>query len=138
VLLVAICVVIFALIFWLPPYIAKGRKLSDANEKTVRLLTLLGLFFGITWIVALVLACVYPVDPLMSRYDVKNIPRSPRSGSFDPIPQSFKLETPEAAQEKCENCGKLIGRLETPSIWKNHVVCEACYEILGTRKPSNA
>jgi hypothetical protein len=28
--------------------------------------------------------------------------------------------------EKCDNCGRQIGNLETPATWKDHVVCQAC------------
>lgn len=33
-------------------------------------------------------------------------------------------------QEVCENCGHPIGKLETPQIWKQNVVCSACRAIL--------
>jgi rubredoxin len=39
--------------------------------------------------------------------------------------------------EACANCGAKIGKLETPYLWKQHVVCEPCYERLsqaGARK----
>lgn len=29
--------------------------------------------------------------------------------------------------EKCENCGGIIGDLETPFVSKGHVVCASCY-----------
>ena len=37
----------------------------------------------------------------------------------------------ELKPEKCDNCGATIGRLETPMIWDEHVVCAACYKKLG-------
>jgi hypothetical protein len=32
--------------------------------------------------------------------------------------------------ETCENCGTEIGKLETPFIWIDHVVCATCYARL--------
>jgi hypothetical protein len=32
--------------------------------------------------------------------------------------------------ESCENCGAAIGNLETPGLWKDHVVCASCYARL--------
>ena len=37
------------------------------------------------------------------------------------------LEDPES----CSNCGDKIGRLETPHLWKQHIVCENCYDRLS-------
>jgi len=42
-----------------------------------------------------------------------------------------------AALEKCENCGRTIGKLETPNLWDNHVVCAKCYETLS-KAPASA
>jgi hypothetical protein len=128
---------VFALVFWIPPIIAKRRCISDANMGTVRLLTILGVFFGVTWIVALVLACVY--QPVV-KHPIRNNKARPKS--FDPIPESFMRERDseiedvlnEPQQEKCENCGRIIGKLETPALWKNHIVCDDCYEKLSKRK----
>jgi ankyrin repeat protein len=33
--------------------------------------------------------------------------------------------------ETCENCGMPIGKLETPQVWKDHIVCIACYHKLS-------
>ena len=33
--------------------------------------------------------------------------------------------------EICENCGGVIGELETPMIWKDSVVCGTCYKKLS-------
>ncbi len=30
----------------------------------------------------------------------------------------------------CQNCGRAIGKLETPSVWKHRAVCAECYERL--------
>jgi hypothetical protein len=34
--------------------------------------------------------------------------------------------------ETCENCGAMIGDLETPCLWDNHIVCADCHAKLGT------
>ena len=31
----------------------------------------------------------------------------------------------------CENCGQTIGKLETPNVWNDHIVCAACYKKLA-------
>jgi ribosomal protein L37AE/L43A len=36
-------------------------------------------------------------------------------------------ENPEA----CSNCGSQIGKLETPYIWEQHIVCEECHDKLS-------
>jgi hypothetical protein len=33
--------------------------------------------------------------------------------------------------EKCSNCGRVIGNLETPQIWQVHVVCPGCHITLA-------
>jgi hypothetical protein len=33
--------------------------------------------------------------------------------------------------EQCSNCGRVIGNLETPNIWQQHVVCAECHERLA-------
>ena len=38
------------------------------------------------------------------------------------------MPTPSA--ETCENCGKLIGTLETAHLWKDHIVCAECRQAL--------
>jgi hypothetical protein len=32
--------------------------------------------------------------------------------------------------ESCANCERKIGNLETPMLWRNSVVCTACYQVL--------
>ncbi len=34
--------------------------------------------------------------------------------------------------EKCENCGKRIGELEAPSVWRHRVVCKSCHRKLSS------
>jgi hypothetical protein len=33
--------------------------------------------------------------------------------------------------ETCENCHKAIGALETPHLWRQHVVCAKCHRELA-------
>jgi hypothetical protein len=37
--------------------------------------------------------------------------------------------------EQCENCGRLIGALETPHIYEDHVVCRQCKDKLSVPRP---
>ncbi len=36
----------------------------------------------------------------------------------------------DMAGEICANCGRQIGKLETPMVWKQDVVCQACHKLL--------
>ena len=40
------------------------------------------------------------------------------------------------AIETCENCGKPIGKLETPFVWQDHAVCAECMLKLGGGQPN--
>src|SRR5690349_9672466 len=42
------------------------------------------------------------------------------------------------AVENCENCGRAIGRLEQPFLWRTHVVCAECHARLAARTPRKA
>ena len=37
--------------------------------------------------------------------------------------------------EVCENCGRQIGKLETPMAWREHVACQECYTRLSLNPP---
>lgn len=41
----------------------------------------------------------------------------------------MELESP--MNETCTNCQELIGKLETAYIWRENVVCSACYKRLS-------
>ena len=43
----------------------------------------------------------------------------------------FIAQRKRISVETCENCGRTIGKLETPRIWDEHVVCAACHDILA-------
>ena len=40
--------------------------------------------------------------------------------------------------DKCENCGRAIGALETPSLWDDHVVCVQCRGDLSKSRQHDA
>lgn len=42
------------------------------------------------------------------------------------------------AGENCENCGRTIGKLEQPYVWRKHVVCAECHVHLSTPAPAAA
>jgi hypothetical protein len=42
------------------------------------------------------------------------------------------------AMNTCENCGAVIGKLETPSVWQDHIVCPPCYAKLTTQDSTSA
>jgi hypothetical protein len=54
------------MLFLLPTLIANTRRLTKPNQNTVVLLQWLGLIAGVTWIIALILACVYSPAPSKS------------------------------------------------------------------------
>ena len=37
--------------------------------------------------------------------------------------------------EQCANCGRMIGKLETPHLWNDRVVCAACRQALQSPVP---
>lgn len=39
--------------------------------------------------------------------------------------------------EKCANCGHVIGRLETPHIWQEQVVCAPCHRRLEEERAAS-
>ena len=48
----------------------------------------------------------------------RRLAKSPSKGESAPL-------------EACENCGAVIGRLETAHVWGQHVVCTACHNRLA-------
>jgi hypothetical protein len=37
--------------------------------------------------------------------------------------------------DKCSNCERVIGNLEQPFVWNEHVVCAECYNRLNSPRP---
>ena len=110
---ILIVAIISGLIIYIPVLIADNRKVSENNRNTIFWLSVLGILFGITWIVAIIWACFAPGND-----------RGPRDKALNP--KTFTFDN----NERCENCGEFIGRLETPRVWKNHVICAKCEEKL--------
>lgn len=42
------------------------------------------------------------------------------------------------AVDNCENCGRPIGKLEQPYVWRKHVVCAECHVHLSAPAPTTA
>jgi hypothetical protein len=40
--------------------------------------------------------------------------------------------------ETCANCERIIGKLETPHLWKEHVVCAQCHAVLSSTPAETA
>ena len=38
--------------------------------------------------------------------------------------------------ESCANCGRTIGKLETPYLWQENTVCKSCYALLSAPEPT--
>jgi hypothetical protein len=110
----AIIVCVSVLIISIPSLIAKNRGLSEDHRKTVLLLAILGLFFGVTWLVALILAYVYPPAPqrISRRFSrPKNSDRvrqSAMNDADDDLDEFFGV--PE--RENCQNCDGLSANLK--------------------------
>ena len=53
------------------------------------------------------------------------------NSKYAPTVVGQSKRTPPTPQlEECANCGRTIGKLETPMVWNNNVVCNACYRTL--------
>jgi hypothetical protein len=145
VLFVVAAVSIFILA--LPSMIGKSRGISQDHLNTIRILSILGLLLGITWVVALILACVYPPVPKVYlprvRAKALNYPEVDLGKELGftqeeetpvNVPTACAVSVAEpiatVALDTCENCGRVIGKLETPVVWKDHIVCAACYKVL--------
>jgi hypothetical protein len=57
--IVVLCIAAFVFLVQVPIYIARGRGISGSELTTIIVLSWCGLFLGVTWIVALVLALVW-------------------------------------------------------------------------------
>lgn len=140
--IIVVALVALIVLLWLfisiPAFIARARGISKTNLITVRILGICGLFFGVTWIVALILALVYPPElPADAPPD--------RGRGFEPVQPARRVLQPAGPPpippgaggpglETCENCGRVIGKLETPAIWQDHIVCNACHDTLTKNK----
>ncbi|MCL1892154.1 MAG: SHOCT domain-containing protein [Alphaproteobacteria bacterium] len=57
-----LCIVALVFVIQIPILIARGRGISGAELTTITVLSWCGIFLGITWLVALVLALVWPTS----------------------------------------------------------------------------
>lgn len=115
---VVFVIAIAGLLAWfmikIPISIAQSRNVKRATVDSIRLLSILGLIFGITWIIALCWACMAAPE----EYD--------QLGNPDLTGETAAVATAET----CDNCGYTIGKLETPHVWQGHVVCADCSKRL--------
>jgi len=58
--MVVLCIVFLIFLIQIPIFIAKGRGISGSELTTIIVLSWCGVFFGVTWLVALVLSLVWP------------------------------------------------------------------------------
>ena len=64
-------------------------------------------------------------NPLLGRFGMTAAPVAP-------------ICVKERPMETCENCGRTIGKLETPHRYENHVVCPKCDQLLQGQKTSKS
>ncbi|MCL2749338.1 MAG: SHOCT domain-containing protein [Alphaproteobacteria bacterium] len=55
-----LCIVFLIFVIQIPIFIAKGRGISGSDLSTIIVLSWLGIFLGVTWLVALILSLVWP------------------------------------------------------------------------------
>jgi hypothetical protein len=113
---------------------AKKRD-SDAFWMSVSGTALLALV-----IVALMAWVHYSYQPRAKRREGNNPegheePATPTTA--DAASNHVSCQTPaNAGAETCANCGRTIGRLETPHVWQNAIVCAQCRKMLEAEKPA--
>lgn len=61
-------------------------------------------------------------EQLVGQQQQKPTTPPPDRGSDGPAP---------AAARECDNCGRSIGKLETPHVWERNVVCATCHRALS-------
>ena len=112
--MIAILIVVIAVaglyLLLLPAELAKKRNHPKTHE--IKILCYASLLIWPLWPVALVWALM-------------------NGTSLAPTPAATPVMSSRIPQELCENCGTGIGKLETPQIWKNHVICSTCYSKLA-------
>jgi hypothetical protein len=85
---------------------------------------------SITWLVAIILSIVLSPEQMVRGVSLTYGDPIPKSKQERAAAASSATATAIATDDICENCGRPIGRLETPKVWKDHVVCPACYKSL--------
>lgn len=137
------------LVISVPAFIAKSRNVSEEHLRIVRVLAILGLFFGVTWVIAIVLALIYPAVA-KERPVAYVAPPTRGASAVQPLAYASShsvsaIEPPAAladearvpvALETCGNCGRAIGKLEQCMVWDDHLVCAACHKLLSAQVAS--
>lgn len=133
VLLMIVVLAFYVFVIWIPVLIAKNRDHPKLEGVTV--MTVLSLFLPFLWPVAMVWAFVGSTSPeeqrklrtkAMASYKLPE-KRTPNVAAID-------AELEMATAETCDNCGDPIGKLETPQLWKDHVVCSECLRKLSAAR----
>ena len=115
----------------IPISIAENRSVKPETLASIRLLSILGLFLGIPWIVAVCWACIAPPEEFLD--DELGLGMG-KDGKLDGPNAAPRDKETVVATDKCENCGRSIGKLETPHVWQDHIVCADCIKRLETAK----
>jgi hypothetical protein len=133
VLVVAFPIAIF--LGFIPGKIAHDRGHVKASD--VKTLGLIGIIIPLVWIAALIWAYVGETNREEGRREpVDRSIYDPLEDVHAPFDDSMvDLDTPNET-DKCANCGRAIGKLETPHVWKDAVVCGACRKILEQAEPA--
>jgi uncharacterized membrane protein/ribosomal protein L37AE/L43A len=147
--LILVFVVVYYLIIFYPVTLAKQRRIDSIGA--VKGLCVLAIFMPLIWIIAILIAAMAKANQL-SPEAAKATARRPKGyvggknlafkdtgsaaeklgamfASSSPAPSP--PAKPRAKGLKCENCGRLIGKLETPAVWRDHIVCTGCRETLA-------
>ena len=121
-----------------------ARRRGHASHRAIDLCGLLGWLIWPLWVIAWIWAYTGPEgEPVRSRKHRRS-PRRP-AGYGGPVtePEDPPTDSELAATiksgasvgpraEVCANCGRMIGRLETPHLWQGRIVCSGCRQILET------
>jgi len=127
VLLIALPIAI--VLGFIPGKIAEGRCHAKASE--VRTLGLIGIVVPFAWIAALIWAFVGEAEGKGEyRRTVDRCVYDPLEDIHAPLDDSLIGSPTQDKAETCANCGRAIGRLETPHAWKDAIVCATCRKVL--------
>ncbi|MCX5682383.1 MAG: hypothetical protein NT049_01690 [Planctomycetota bacterium] len=125
--IVALPIAIF--LGFIPGMIARNRCHAKASD--VKVLGLIGIVVPFAWIAAPIWAYVGETEGEGERrrtvdrsvYDPLEDVHAPFDDSMIGLPTQDKTET-------CANCARVIGKLETPHVWKGAVICATCRKVL--------
>ena len=93
---------------------------------------LLGAFAGFVFVACMVLAILVSITKRAAKEVISETkPASPPRPPLAPLPPRFDVNASRAIDERCENCSAPIGKLESPQIWNDHIVCTDCHRKLS-------